>query len=52
MRELKEHLGKLAAIISKKYGGFGGGHARASGAKIPKEQLNAFIKDLSSKISN
>lgn len=45
-RRLSKHLGDIASRLSKKYGGFGGGHARASGAKVPKDKLNAFIEDL------
>lgn len=45
-RRLPEHLGNLASRLSKKYGGFGGGHARASGAKLPKDKLDAFIVDI------
>jgi single-stranded DNA-specific DHH superfamily exonuclease len=45
-RKLPEHLGDLSSKLSKKYGGFGGGHARASGAKVPKDKLDAFIADL------
>ena len=46
-RRLPEHLGDIASRISKRYEGFGGGHARASGAKVPKEKLEAFVEDLS-----
>lgn len=49
-RTLKEHLGELAHDLAKKFGGYGGGHHRASGAKIPKEKLNEFIKELSNKL--
>jgi RecJ-like exonuclease len=45
-RRLHEHLGDLVSKVSAKYGGFGGGHARASGAKVPKEKLHAFIEDI------
>jgi nanoRNase/pAp phosphatase (c-di-AMP/oligoRNAs hydrolase) len=45
-RRLSQHLGDIASRLSKKYGGFGGGHARASGAKVPKDKLNTFIADL------
>jgi oligoribonuclease NrnB/cAMP/cGMP phosphodiesterase (DHH superfamily) len=45
-RRLPEHLGDLALQISKKYGGFGGGHSRASGAKVPRDKLEDFIEDL------
>lgn len=50
-RRLPEHLGGLASRISKKHGGFGGGHARASGAKVPREKLDAFIADLSAALN-
>jgi nanoRNase/pAp phosphatase (c-di-AMP/oligoRNAs hydrolase) len=50
-RKLPEHLGDLATRVSKKYGGFGGGHARASGAKIPRDKLDAFIHDLASELN-
>ncbi len=45
-RSLTEHLGDLVSRVSAKYGGFGGGHARASGAKVPKDKLDAFIEDI------
>jgi RecJ-like exonuclease len=45
-RRLPEHLGDLVSRVSGKYGGFGGGHARASGAKVPRDRLDAFIKDI------
>ena len=45
-RRLPEHLGDLALSVSKKYGGFGGGHTRASGVKIPRDKLDAFIEDI------
>ncbi len=45
-RRLPEHLGDLVSKVSTKYGGFGGGHARASGAKVPKMKLSAFIEDI------
>jgi len=50
-RKLPEHLGNLAASLSKKHGGFGGGHARASGAKVPREKLDAFIVDLAAALN-
>jgi single-stranded-DNA-specific exonuclease len=45
-RRLPEHLGDLVSSVSAKYGGFGGGHARASGAKVPRDKLDAFIEDI------
>jgi RecJ-like exonuclease len=50
-RRLPEHLGDLVARLSKKYDGFGGGHARASGAKVPREKLDAFILDLTTALN-
>ena len=50
-RRLHEHLGDLASKLSKKYGGFGGGHARASGAKVPKDKLDTFIADLAAALN-
>lgn len=50
-RRLKEHLGDLARDLSKRYGGFGGGHSRASGAKVPIEKLEEFIADLESALN-
>ncbi len=50
-RRLPEHLGELASRLSKKYGGFGGGHARASGAKVPRDKLDAFIGDLAAALN-
>jgi nanoRNase/pAp phosphatase (c-di-AMP/oligoRNAs hydrolase) len=45
-RRLPEHLGDLVSRVSNKYGGFGGGHARASGAKVPRDKLELFIEDI------
>ncbi len=43
---LPEHLGDISRDLGEKYGGFGGGHQRASGVKIPKEHLEAFLAGL------
>ncbi|MCK4317645.1 hypothetical protein KAW53_02685, partial [Candidatus Bathyarchaeota archaeon] len=43
---LPEHLGDISRDLGEKYGGFGGGHQRASGVKIPKAHLEAFLADL------
>jgi len=50
-RRLPEHLGELVSRLSNKYGGFGGGHARASGAKVPRDRLDAFVADLASALN-
>lgn len=50
-RRLPEHLGDVAARLSKRHGGFGGGHARASGAKIPRGELEAFLIDLAKELN-
>lgn len=50
-RRIPEHLGDIAARLSKKYGGFGGGHARASGAKVPKGKLEVFLADLARELN-
>lgn len=49
-RNLEEHLGNITQNLAKKNEGFGGGHKRASGAKIPRENINLFIKDLVRKL--
>ena len=43
---LPEHLGDISRDLGEKYSGFGGGHQRASGVKIPKAHLEAFLADL------
>ena len=43
---LPEHLGDISRDLGEKYGGFGGGHQRASGVKIPRAHLEAFLADL------
>lgn len=37
-------LGPIAAAIAEKLGGFGGGHPKASGARIPDDQLDRFLQ--------
>jgi RecJ-like exonuclease len=50
-RRLPEHLGELVSRLSKKHGGFGGGHARASGAKVPRDKLDAFVADIAAALN-
>lgn len=45
-RGLKLHLGEVTRGLAVKYGGFGGGHKRASGASIPAQSYMKFIRDL------
>lgn len=41
--DLKIDLGKITSQVSKRLGGFGGGHPKASGARIPSATLMEFI---------
>ena len=45
-KDLHEHLGDISKKLGKKYNGFGGGHQRASGIKIPKGNLKPLLDDL------
>ena len=45
-RGLQLHLGEVTRRLAERYGGFGGGHRRASGASIPRQSLMEFIRDL------
>jgi len=45
-RGLEIHLGEITKRLIKRYGEFGGGHSRASGASIPPDSYMEFIKDL------
>ena len=42
---LEDHLGNLCKEVAGKYGGFGGGHQRASGLKIPIESLEQVLRE-------
>ena len=48
---LKEHLGDISKELGKKYEGFGGGHQRASGIKVPKKNLKLLLDELVSRIN-
>ncbi|MFN3621801.1 MAG: DHHA1 domain-containing protein, partial [Nitrososphaerales archaeon] len=39
-------LGSISQRLASRFGGFGGGHAKASGARIPKDALTLFLKAL------
>lgn len=49
-RRLIEHLGEIAFKLADNCGGFGGGHNRAAGAKIPADSIKQFIQDLSEEL--
>ncbi|MBS7619601.1 hypothetical protein KEJ21_03020 [Candidatus Bathyarchaeota archaeon] len=51
-RGLKIHLGEVTKMIAKKCNGYGGGHSRASGAKIPKKNFTLFLKDFEEAMKN
>ncbi len=50
-KDLKEHLGDISKELGKKYDGFGGGHQRASGIKVPKESLKPLMDELIKRIN-
>lgn len=45
-RGIELHLGETTKRLAKRYGGFGGGHRRASGASIPRNKYIEFIEDI------
>jgi len=45
-RGLTFHLGEITRRLAAEQGGFGGGHKRASGASIPEEGVEGFIRGL------
>jgi len=46
MRGLGLHLGEITKCLAKRHSGFGGGHRRASGASIPRNNYLEFIRDI------
>lgn len=50
-KDLEEHLGDISKDLGVKYEGFGGGHQRASGIKVPKENLQKLLDELVSSIN-
>jgi RecJ-like exonuclease len=47
--ECKVHLGRIVNSLSSALSGSGGGHAKASGAVIPKDKFSEFIRQLDKK---
>ncbi|MCJ7731817.1 DHHA1 domain-containing protein [Candidatus Bathyarchaeota archaeon] len=50
-KDLAEHLGDISKELGNKYNGFGGGHQRASGIKVPKENLKRLLDELVARIN-
>jgi nanoRNase/pAp phosphatase (c-di-AMP/oligoRNAs hydrolase) len=46
-KESKINLGIETSKLANELGGFGGGHMKASGARIPAIKLREFIQKLS-----
>lgn len=42
--DLKTDLGKMVSQLAETFGGFGGGHPKASGARIPTSSVTDFIR--------
>lgn len=51
-KDLEENLGDISKELGLKYEGFGGGHQRASGIKIPKDKLQQLLDELISRINH
>ena len=51
-RGLPYHLGEITRRIATGLRGFGGGHKRASGASIPGESLESFMKQLDEELGS
>ena len=48
---LEDHLGDLCKEIGNMFGGFGGGHQRASGMKIPKDKLEEALEEFNKRLN-
>ena len=46
----KTHLGRLVSSVAAKFDGSGGGHDKACGAVIPKDNMKKFLKEMDSKL--
>jgi len=49
-RNCKIHLGKIVNPLATELGGSGGGHDKACGAVIPKDEISTFLKKFNSKL--
>lgn len=50
-RSCKFHLGKIVSPLATELGGSGGGHDKACGAVIPKDEISIFLKKFNSKLN-
>jgi len=48
----KTHLGRLVSSVADKFGGSGGGHDKACGAVIPKDNMKKFLREINSQLSS
>ncbi len=48
---LEAHLGDISKEVGAKYGGFGGGHQKASGMKVPKIHFQDVLNEIREKIN-
>ena len=48
----KTHLGRLVSSVADKFAGSGGGHAKACGAVIPKDNMKKFLREINSRLSS
>ena len=48
----KIHLGRLVSSVAAKFDGSGGGHDRACGAVIPKDNIKKFLREMNSQLSS
>ena len=46
----KTHLGRLVSSVAAKFDGSGGGHDKACGAVIPKDNMKKFLREMDSKL--
>ena len=46
----KTHLGRLVSSVAAKFDGSGGGHDKACGAVIPKDNMKKFLREMNSKL--
>jgi RecJ-like exonuclease len=51
-RSCKVHLGRLVSSVANELGGSGGGHDKACGAVIPKDQIKKFISKMNSQLGS
>jgi RecJ-like exonuclease len=49
-KNCKLHLGKIVNQLATELGGSGGGHDKACGAVIPKDEITVFLKKFNSKL--